>query len=381
VDTDFYARLGIRPVINAAGHYTVLGGSVPTPRVRAAMDIAASSMVDVLSLRSAVHAEVARLTRNEAAYVTSGAAAGLYLAVAAAVSSHYKMSIERVAQADIGRSRVLMPANGRNPYDVAIRQVGVELIQVEGGQDALARAITEDTVAVLHAVIGQADGMSTLRDSCAVAHDAGLPLIVDAAAQIPPASNLWEIPAAGADVVIFSGGKALGAPQSTGLMLGSASFIDGVDALAFPRHGYGRMFKVGRDQLVGALAALEDVLARDEVMWLASREAQVGRFLEAFRGNPLLEMTRGFPNIAGQPVPYVLVRPRSLTFDGRLLTERLRNGDPSIAVDRIPGHEGYAAGFIINTLALREEEVDQVISAIFAAIADHSVEREQATSS
>jgi seryl-tRNA(Sec) selenium transferase len=380
VGPDFYRALGIRSVINAAGHYTVYGGSVPSPRVRQAMSMAAASMVDMLQLQTAIHSEISRLTRNEAAYVTPGAAAGLYLSVAAAVAMHYKTRSEDLEPEVIRRSQVLMLAAGKNPYLASVRQVGIELVEVDGGPAALAAAITEDTVAVLHALVGQEEPEQTLRQCCALAHDAGLPLIVDAAAQIPPVRNLWEIPAVGADVVIFSGGKALGAPQSTGLLVGSAAFLGWMQTHGFPRHGFGRMFKVGRDQLVGLLAALEEVLERDEVAWLATREQQVRLFIEAFRGHPFYDVTRGFPNVAGQPVPYALVRPTSPELDVQAVVQQIREGDPSIVVGLIPGHSDHRQGFIVNTLALRDDEVDPVITALRAALDEHSIRNAQEAS-
>lgn len=377
MDADFYNRLGIRSVINAAGHYTVYGGSVPSQRVREAMEIAASTMVDLPSLQGAVHAEVARLTRNEAAYVTPGAAAALYLAVAASVSLHHNAPIEELDRGEIERSRVLMLSSADNPYAVSARQAGIDLVRVQGAPEALAKAVTSDTVAVLHALVGQDEPASTLRECRALTRAAGLPLIVDAAAQIPPASNLWKLPSSGADAVIFSGGKALGAPQSTGLIVGSAAFIKWIDRIGFPRHGFGRMFKVGRDQLVGFLAALEELLARDEVAWLASREDQVRRFVEAFSGHSLCEVSRGFPNVAGQPVPYALVQAKTPELDVPRVVRGLRENEPSIAVGQIPGHRDHTRGFIINTLALRDDQVDCVISAMHAVLSDHQARTSQ----
>lgn len=335
---------------------------MPSKAVRAAMDVAAAGMVDIVALQKSVHREVARLSRNEAAWVTPGAAAALYLATAAAVRSHYARDIEQLEPSDIGRCSVIMPANGHNPYDVAVRQVGVSLISVGADQRSIADAVTSDTVAIIHALVGQSGGMSTLHNCVMVARDAGVPLIVDAAAQIPPVSNLWSLTAAGADAVCFSGGKAMGGPQNTGLLLGTEAFVKSVAAIGFPRHGFGRIFKVGRDQLLGLLTALEELLGRDEVAWLATRETQVRRIIAALSDVPGLEVARGFPNVAGQPVPYVLVRSRCADIGNDFLAKRLYEGNPSIAVGRIPGREDWSDGFIVNTLALQDSEVDVVIA-------------------
>ena len=309
-------------------------------------------MVDILTLQASIHGEVARLTRNEAASLTPGAATGLYLAVAAAVCSYHKTRIEELDHAAIRRSRVVVLASSQNPYTVSARQVGIELIQVEGGSEVLVATVTGETVAVLHALVGQDDGPSTLVESRAIAHEAGIPLIVDAAVQIPPVRNLWEIPSSGADAVIFSGGKALGAPHSTGLLVGRAAFIKWIETLGFPRHGFDRMFKMGRDQLVGFLAALEEVPARDEPAWLATREQQVRRVVDVFSDPPFCDVSRGFPNVAGQPVPTRscdLSRTQWTPVASPSNSERVTS---SIAVGRIPGYSDQADGFTINPLAL-----------------------------
>ena len=365
---DVYGRLGVRPVINAVANVTVLGGSVPAPAVREAMDEATRGLVDLPSLQRVVHERLAQLTRNEAAYVTSGAAAGIYLSTAAAVSRHYGKVIEQLGRAEINRAEVIVPAGCRYHYDVAVRQVGVELGEVAGDIDEIRARIGRDTVALFHAPAGwNAPGTPTMDEAAAAAHAAQLPLIVDAASQIPPIANLWGFANRGADVTIFSGGKALAGPQSTGLLVGSADFLRWVEAIGFPRHGFGRVFKVGRDEIVGLLTAVEVALGNDEPARRRWCEAQVAALIEAFMENPLLDVSREFPNIAGQALPYAVVRPRSPQADLERLSTDLRDGEPSIVVGRIPGSEKPADGFVVNTMALREGQMPLIITALLAA--------------
>lgn len=127
---DVYARLGVQRVVNAAGNFTDLGGSVPAAETLSAMGVTARDFVEIRDLQRAVHRRLAELTKNEAAYVTSGAAAGLYLATAAAVSALHNKSIERLNWDDIHACEVVIHRGCRNPYDRAVEQVGVSLVEV-----------------------------------------------------------------------------------------------------------------------------------------------------------------------------------------------------------------------------------------------------------
>ena len=365
VNSDPYLQLGVRPILNAAGHMTDYGGSIPDPRVLTAMHRAAEQFVEIRALQSAVHKRLAELTRNDAAYVTCGATAAIYLATAAAVSEHYGAVIDSVSQDRIQQSIVLVPAGCRSPYDVAVRQCGVQLREVTGGAAQLKRLISPDVVAVLHAPAAWNEpGTPSLKDVASVAHDAGLPLIVDAAAQIPPVANLWAITSAGATVAIFSGGKSLAGPQSTGLLLGREHLIAWIGRIGFPNDGFGRMFKVGRDELVGILTAVEIVLDAEEQTRVEWFEAQVSRFVDALSGHPFLVVSREFPNIAGQPIPFVLVRSKDATVGTAALAAELRAGEPSVVVGPVPGRSDLHDGFIVNPLALRNDDMQTIAAAL-----------------
>ncbi|MQB01439.1 MAG: hypothetical protein GEU78_14300 [Actinobacteria bacterium] len=375
--SEIYRRLGVRPVINAAGNFTRLGGSMPSERTLVAMAEASQHFVVIEELQRAVHARLAQVTSNEAAHVSAGAAAGLYLVTAAIVSRHCGKPIQELHWEEVHSTRVVVHAGCRCPYDWAVRQIGVDLVEAgdtdsppEAGLQAMEAALDSSTAALLYVPAGwNAPGTPPFEQVAALARGHRVPLVVDAAAQIPPSSNLWGYTGAGAEVAVFSGGKGLRAPQSTGLVVGKEALMEWVDRLGFPHYGFGRMLKVGREEMIGLLNAVEELLAREDSDRLRWCEAQVQLIVDAFRGNDLIEVGRGFPNIAGQPLPYAAVHPRDRSIDPEWLVEALRTGDPSIAVGEIPGCSGYSDGFIVNTLALSEGEMPVVISSLERIIA------------
>ena len=297
VSAAIYERLGVPPRINAAGTLTRLGGSLMAPAVLLAMAQAADASVDISELQSAASGVIARCTGAQAGIVTSGAAAGLTLATAACLAG---WDVNRMAALPDTRAmpnRILMARTHRNSYDHAIRLAGATLVDIghnDRGTGAGVRglepweieaAIDANTAAFLFVATSE-----TLADLPAVldtVHRHGLPVIVDAAAQLPPRSNLKTFIEAGADLVVFSGGKAIGGPQSTGILAGRRDLVGSAlvqmmdmdvspqtwspsalidrDALkGIPHHGIGRGFKVGKEEIAGLLVALERFVDRDE---------------------------------------------------------------------------------------------------------------------
>jgi uncharacterized pyridoxal phosphate-dependent enzyme len=255
-----YEELGIEPVINAAATLTRLGGSRMPPPVVAAMGRAAESFVDLPELQRRVGQRIAALTGNEAAYVTSGAAAGIVLAVAACVAgTDPELVAAFPCRPGADQPEVIVHRSQRNGYDYAARQTGARMVEVGETTAELRTAMTERTACVLwFAGEHYAAGAPPLAEVIAVARDGGVPIIVDAAAQIPTLANLWRFTREmGADAAIFSGGKGLRGPQSSGLVLGRAEIIEGCRANGNPNCSIGRPMKAGKEELVGLLAAVE----------------------------------------------------------------------------------------------------------------------------
>ena len=324
---------GVRPVVNANATLTVLGGSLMPPPVLKAMADAAAHFVDLPELHDRVGERLAALTRNEAACVTSGAAAAITLTVASCIGEP--------AQAFPADAEVVMFASQRNGYDYSARLTGARIVEIGPSIAELQEALVRRPACVLwFAGAHYAAGALPIEDVIRVARDiagdarSGVPVIVDAAAQIPPVSSLWRFTReAGADAVIFSGGKGLRGPQAAGLVLGKRWIVDRCRAHASPYQEIGRGMKVGKEELLGMLAAVEWTLEQDEEAVLAGYEQTVDRWIAGLQELPGVTVERGYPSEAGQPHSRAIVRLSTTcawTRDG--LVAALWDGHPRISV-------------------------------------------------
>lgn len=314
----FLERLGVPRRINAAGTLTRLGGARMAPEVLAAMVEAAGASVDIAQLQSAASERIAQATGAEAGLVTSGASAGLTLATAAVLAG---WDVARMAALPDTRrmpNRMLMHRTQRNSYDHAIRLAGAQIVDFghnDRGVGAGVRgiepweiesALDDEVVGLVFAV--NAGNVDDLAVAIQTAHRHGRPVIVDAAAQLPPRENLRRFIGLGADAVVFSGGKALGGPQSSGILAGRRDLIGSaliqmmdmdvhpqtwmpaslIDTRALnggiPHHGAGRGFKVGKEEIAGLLCALERFLALDESAQHAAWVARLRALASAWQG-------------------------------------------------------------------------------------------------
>lgn len=370
-----YASLGVRTFINAAGTYTRLGGS-RMPRVVAdAMRAAADAFVEIDELQAAVGARIAALTRNDAAYVTCGAAAGLFLATAACMAGTDPALARQLPDPAGMPTRVVVYRAHRNPYDYAVRTLPISLVEIgfpstiaPPAEWELAHALTPDTAAVLYVPSGwTAPGALPLDQVLEIAHRRGVPVIVDAAAQLPPKENLWRFTNQGADLVLFSGGKDLCGPQASGLILGRPDLIAACALIGAPHHGIGRPLKVGKEELVGLYAAVQWYMDRDEAARAGAAEAFVAR-LAARLSRPGLSVERRFPNEAGQPVARALLRfegPATAARCARAVT-LLRAGDPSVEV----GAGEEPSSFYVNPMTVEPDEEDVLLERLAAVLAE-----------
>lgn len=359
-----YPDLGVRPVINAAATLTRLGGSRMPPPVLDAMRAGAGAFVDLVELQQRVGARIAELTGNEACYVSSGAAAGMAIGLAACMVGSDKARLTQLPHVGGDAPEVIVFKSQRNGYDQAARTTGATLIEIDGDGDALETAFSPRTAAVLYfAGAHFAAHALPLPDVVAAAHGQKVPVLVDAAAQIPPISNLWHFTReAGADAAIFSGGKGLRGPQSSGLVLGKRSIVEACLANGPPNHSLGRPMKVGKEELLGILAAVEWSLAQDEPATLAGYEAIVERWLNGLADVPGIRLERGYPSEAGQPHSRCIVHlgaDRSRADVVKALWER----DPRIAVGEV-GDDAIA----LNPQTLEAGEDGLVLAAVREAL-------------
>lgn len=334
-----YESLGIRPIINASATLTKLGGSLMWPEVVQAMRDAAESFIDLPELQIQVGNKIAELTHNEACYISSGAAAGLVLTTAVCVTDCDISLINTFPHIEHLKNEIVIQHNHRNGYDYAVQQVGIKVVEIgdENGAtgEDLRNAITPKTAAIFWFQGNMTTDVDLqLPEMIAIADEHNIPVVVDGAAQVPPVENLWKFTEMGVSLAIFSGGKDLRGPQSSGLVLGKRRYVEAMRAHGSPNQAIGRPMKVGKEEMMGLLAAVERYLKLDHVARSQYCETTVSDWCEAFSTLEGVTVERDFPNEAGQPLAWCLVtldaEKCGITRDE--VIQALLDGTPSIAV-------------------------------------------------
>jgi uncharacterized pyridoxal phosphate-dependent enzyme len=259
---DVYQSIGVRPLINARGTFTIISGSLMLPEVRAAMDAAARHYVHLDELTDAVGARLATLTGAEWGLVTSGCSAALTHATSACVAGgNPDLHIRIPNLAGFARDEAIIPKHSRNVYDAAVRAVGVRVLEVTTPAE-LEAAIGPRT-ALVYILAGPAADESplSLKAIAPIARARQIPVLVDAAAEILTVPNVHL--QNGATLVAYSGGKCLRGPQTAGLLLGRKDLVRAAWVHSAPHHGFGRAMKVGKEEAIGMLMAVEMWLKRD----------------------------------------------------------------------------------------------------------------------
>ncbi|MEP6843182.1 MAG: aminotransferase class V-fold PLP-dependent enzyme [Pseudolysinimonas sp.] len=309
----FYESIGVKPVINVAAAFTALGGQLMPPEVLAAMNDAAGASIDMHELHLAAGRRLAQLTHNEAAYVTSGCAAAIVLAVLGIRTQGDPAVISEFPGHDRAPYEVIMHAAHRIPYDAAVALAGATVRQIGNVQQTfdweLESAIGEHTAAVLYVAGTHLPQVAIpLERVVEIAHARGIPVIVDAAAQLPPMENLWHFTRdLGADIAVFSGGKALRGPQASGLMVGNPALIEAARQSGAPYQRWARAMKAGKEEIAGLVAAVERFVSLDNgavhADWLATVTAWADAVPEREGVAPHVSLI----NEAGQPMPRLYV--------------------------------------------------------------------------
>lgn len=361
---DIFEELGIKRYINAQDTFTKYGASRMSEASVRAMGEISRSWVDLDEVQRKAGDAIARLTHNEAAYLTNGAAGGLIVCAAAALALDSEAAFEALPDAGARREIVVQRAQ-HNPYDSCLRTAGAALVWTGAetrppDEDAFAAAITERTAAAVYFIHHGRAASLPLETVIRIAHAKGVPVIVDAAAQNPPAETLWKYTALGADMAIFSGGKALCGPQDSGLVLGRRKWIERCRRWGPPRDGVCRGCKTSREAMAGLYVAVRDYLAQDQETARARCAALCGMWEAAARACGCTRIRRTEEGPAGQRLWRSFARPAHIR--ASKAAQSMRQAGVYIGTTDDGGE------LVFNPLLLNEDEAARVCDAMRAAL-------------
>jgi uncharacterized pyridoxal phosphate-dependent enzyme len=279
---NIYEAIGVRPLVNAKGTYTIISGSLSLPEVKQAMEEASRHYVNMDELMAAVGARLAAITGADWGIVTAGCAAAITSATAACIAGTDPEKSQKMPYLEKGglKSQVIIPKHSRNPYDIGSRLLGVEVVEVETPEQLEASMGPQTAMIYILSSPAAATGPLSIANICKAAKARHIPVFVDAAAENLTIPNIHL--AAGATLVGYSGGKCMRGPQCAGLLLGRKELVQAAWFQAAPHHNVGRSLKVGKEEIMGMLTAVEMWTKRDHDAewntwkeWLGTIEAKV----------------------------------------------------------------------------------------------------------
>jgi D-glucosaminate-6-phosphate ammonia-lyase len=361
-----YEQLGVRPVINARGFNTVVGGGTPSPRMREAMERMDRYYVDMQDLLDKTGQIIARLIGCEAAYVTPGAAAALTLGTAACITGDDLEKMALLPDTAGMKNKVVIQASQTYQYDRSVTIVGTTLVEVGDASGTTAAqleaALTADVACVLYpAHLDDVPGALPLQQVLDLAHARGVPVLVDAAAQVYPLERMLSFPRGGADLVAYSV-KYMGGPNSSGILCGKKALIDAAVPQGFigfetvtNRKGFGRPFKLDRQEIVGAMVCLQEWLETDHDRRAAELERRIAGWVRQLEGLPgleheLLKRPGSAPRVLRLSIDAAAAkRSADDVYQG------LRDGSPAIFCNR-----DQSGALMLNPGPVHERDVDLV---------------------
>ncbi len=322
-----YTRLGVKTVINCRGTWTYLSGSLEFPEVRQAQVEASQYFVNMLDLQRAVGRRLAELTGAESGIVTSGAAGAMAAATAGCMAGTDDKYIWQLPDTTGLKHEVIM-VGGRSAFDSAIRLTGAKLVLAYSPEE-LANAINENTAMIYTTNLGE-----KLQKELSIAKDHKVPMLLDDAAGIPPADNAKLYARMGVDLYCFSGGKGLSGPQCSGLLLGRKDLIEAALLNCSPREGaVCRPMKVGKEEVIGCLTALETWLKMDEKKLYAEWNSRVDRIRKLVETVPGIKTDTYTPDDGNRyPTLKISWDQQAWRYSISDCVQQLRDGDPVIEV-------------------------------------------------
>jgi D-glucosaminate-6-phosphate ammonia-lyase len=349
-DSNIYTRLGVRPVINGVGTVTNLGGSIMPPEVVQAMEEASRYFVPLPELQLKAGARLAEMLGVPAAMVTAGAASAITVAAAACVVGGDASKLRQLPDTAELKNEVIQQKTHHSGYEAQMRVAGVKVVPVETRAEL--DAAINDRTAMLHFLnVADPKGQIKRDEWIAAGKQHNVPTFLDAAADVPPVSNLNAYVRQGFDLVAISGGKGLFGPQCSGMLLGRKNLIDAAQQAISPHDGIGRGMKVGKEEIMGLLAAVERYLKVDHDAEQRELEGKVSHIIQTLAKsgvNGKLEV----PEIANH-VPHAVLEwdegGKKLT--AQQVVKQLMEGDPPIAVSHQRG-----GGLRISVWLMRGDE-------------------------
>lgn len=355
-----YQELGVTTVINAEGTMTMLGGSLIRPEVEAVMAQAARHFVSIPELEAVAGKRVAqmlKLPQGYSALVTSGAAGAIQSGLAGILTGDNESLIKQLPDLTGMKSEVIIQKTHRNPFDHQLRGTGVKLIEVET-RDQLHRAVSDRTAMLHFTNFANAAGQIKVDEWIKLGKQYNLPCMIDAAADTPPVSHLWDYANMGYDLITFSGGKAIRGPQCAGLLLGREDLVHYALLNNSPYEDtLGRGQKVGKEEIVGMVKALEIYLAEDHDALAKEWQQRLDNISRQITKIPGVSTSFFTPDIANH-VPHMQITwDAKITASPKEISQTLRSGQPSIVI----GGGENRPGLAMNSFMLQPGE-DQIIA-------------------
>jgi uncharacterized pyridoxal phosphate-dependent enzyme len=350
-----YEELGVRPFINAAGAYSIFGGALMREEVLEGMQEVSRRSVSIVELQDAVGRKIAGLLGCEAALVTAGCASSLLLATAACLAGKDPEKVRRLPEITGVKNEVIMQWAHRFEYDHAIRNAGAKIVEIESAQE-LNAAVSERTAMLFFLNSADSKGKIHREEFARLANGLKIPVLIDAAADLPPVENLHVLTRMGYDLVGFSGGKSLRGPQCSGLLLGRKDLIEAAFANDSPKSdSVGRVSKVGKEEIIGLYRALQLFLAADHDAEWKEWERRVAVIAGELTAIPGVRASMVVPEVPhNRPQVRIEWERGKISAGPKDIVAALRAGEPRVELPY--GSEESTAGLDVAVWMLRANE-------------------------
>jgi uncharacterized pyridoxal phosphate-dependent enzyme len=360
-----FESLGVKKVINAAGNSSRLGSSILSKEVLGAMSEASKFYVDIQELQARCGDYIAKITGAEAGLVTSGAAGGLLLSAAACVTNKNIAMILEMPKIAIGKEIIIQKGH-RTPYDQAISAAGVNLVEVgipyQTYPEQIEHAINKNTVAILYA-FGETvnkKGEVSLQDVIKVSKKYKIPIIVDGSLINYPLTRINDCIKMGVDLLITSGGKHIFGPSCTGFICGKKELVEACRLQAFPNYGIGRTMKIGKEEMIGLMTALEIYSNKDFQKEHREWDNKVKYLVSELKKIPYIKATKTEFDEVKRPVPraQLLIDEKKIKHNVYDIVSLLKKSNPPIWVQEFGLNEGI---ILLNPVCLTNMEEEIIV--------------------